>query len=64
LFSNLGAFVLVFVAMVGGDGGAKFALKRNSQWNKGRAQKQLEGFKCIKQEQSKGKLDYISKKRN
>jgi hypothetical protein len=30
----------VFVAMVGGDGGVKNILIRNSQENKGRAQKQ------------------------
>jgi hypothetical protein len=43
---------------------ARFALIRNSQGNKGRAQKQLQGFKYIKREQSKRKLDYLSKKQN
>jgi hypothetical protein len=43
---------------------AKFDLKRNSQWNKGRAQKQLHRFKYNKQEQSEIKLDCLSKKQN
>jgi hypothetical protein len=38
-----------------------FALITNSQGNKGRAQKQLQGFKYFKQEQSKRKLDYLNK---
>ena len=37
---------------------------RNSQRYKGRSQKQLQGFEYIKQEQSKRKVDYLSKKRN
>jgi hypothetical protein len=43
---------------------ARLALKRNSQGNKERAQKQLQGFKYIEQEQSKGKLYYFSEKQN
>jgi hypothetical protein len=60
------AFVLVFVEMVGGGVMvmAKFALKRNSQGNKGRAEKQLQRFKYIKRQQSKEKLDYLSEKQN
>jgi hypothetical protein len=43
---------------------ARFALIKNSQGNKGRAQQLLRGFKYVKQEQSKRKLDFLSKKWN
>jgi hypothetical protein len=42
---------------------ARFALIRNSQVkNKGRAQKQLRGFKHVKHEQNKRNNDYLSQK--